>query len=94
MDINTPILFDSSLTALSESEYIQQDETIKVNFIEHLMKCNGQIILAEQKEKMPEGILALCGDAEIYDAQNFRITQFSHDLDHGRVGFFPGVLDF
>lgn len=69
-------------------------ETIKVNFINYLMKHNGQIILAEQKEKMPESILQICSDAEVYDGNNYRIVQFSHDLDHGRVGFFPEVLDF
>lgn len=84
------MLVDSPLSQLSESEYISEAETIKDSFIHYLLNNrDGQIILVEQKDKMPEFVKNGSGP----DNATVRVIEFTKDKDHGRYGLLPDVND-
>lgn len=86
------LIVDSPLTQLSESEYKEYAETIKQGFIDYLLQRNtpGQIILVEQKEKMPDIIKNMCQQNE---QNSVHIIEFTKDRKHGRYGLLPEVYE-
>lgn len=85
------MLVDSPLSQFSESEYISDAETIKESFIHYLLynKREGQIILVEQKDKMPEMIKSGAWSEDIA----VKVIEFTKNKEHGRYGLLPGVYD-
>ena len=79
---------DSSLTQLSESDYKEQNETIKQNFIEYLIKYEHgrQIIFVEQKKRMPF-------IPEEDEQAGIHTIIFTHDRNNGRYGFLNDVYN-
>lgn len=79
---------DSSLTQLSESEYKEQDDTVKQNFIQYLIEHTHehQVIFVEQKKRMPF-------IPENNEDAGVRTITFTHDRNHGRYGFLNDVYN-
>ena len=79
---------DSALTQFSESKYKEQDETIKQNFINFLIKHakDHQIIFIEQTERMPF-------IPETDESAGIRTKIFTHDKEHGQYGFLNDVYN-
>ena len=85
-------VIDSPLSMLSESEY-REGALIKQKFLDYLYEHRryGQVIIVEQKEKMPPAIDEWIKKAQ--SDQNLNIYDFSGVKEHGRYGFLPGVTN-
>ncbi len=79
---------DSSLTQLSEADYITQSNTIKQNFIEYLIEHanDRQVIIIEQTKRMPFV-------PETDTEHNVQVTLFSKNKEDGRYGFLNEVYN-
>ncbi len=94
------LVADSPLTQLSESEFKAKTDTMKSGFLEYLLsiyknelspsKISGaidkQIIIIEQKEKLPMLNSIIKGEEHV------RVIEFTRDKNHGRYGFLNGVF--
>ena len=80
------LIADSPLSQLSESEFTDKADTMKSAFIQYLLDHHsyGQIIIVEQKEKLPFS-LSNCTDVNI--------IEFTKNKDHGRYGFLNGIYE-
>ena len=78
------LIADSPLSMLSETEFKNDVDTIKNGLIRYLLNDfnNGQIIIVEQKEKMPQ---------MVFSNKAINVIEFSGDENHGRYGFIPGI---
>lgn len=79
---------DSSLTQLSEAEHKEQNDTIKQNFIKHLISNahERQVIIVEQTKRMP----FIPTDSE---ENAVHVIQFSRNKEKGRYGFLNDVYN-
>lgn len=85
-------VIDSPLSMLSESEY-REGAMIKQRLLDYLYdnRGYGQVIIVEQKEKMPLTIEDWKEGAR--GDQNLNIYDFSGSTEHGRYGFLPDVTN-
>lgn len=90
LDRNAPEFYavDSSLTQLSEAEHKEQSDTIKQNFIKHLIAHahEQQVIIVEQTKRMP------FVPAES-DENGVHVVRFSRNKEEGRYGFLNEVYN-
>lgn len=88
LDRNAPGFYavDSSLTQLSEAEYKEQSDTIKLNFIEYLIAHahERQVIIVEQTKRMP-----FIPDED--EEKGIHVIRFTRDKKNGRYGFLNEV---
>ena len=77
------VFIDSPLTSLSESQYIEEKDTMQHYFAKYLMEgeTDGQIIIAEHPERF----------TSIRENSHVKIISYSHDKDHGIYGFIPDM---
>ncbi len=89
-DRNAPGFFaaDSPLTQLSEADYIEQRNTIKMNFIQYLINhaSERQVIIIEQKKRMPF-------IPQENSENNIHVIEFSGNKASGRYGFLNDVYN-
>lgn len=90
LDRNAPGFYavDSSLTQLSEAEHKEQSDTIKQNFIEHLIANahERQVIIVEQTKRMPFV-------PKENDEAGIHVVRFSRNKNEGRYGFLNEVYN-
>lgn len=86
---------DSPLTQLSESEYTQNNNTIKTGFFNHILSIykneespSVQMIIIEHKEKLPNL------ESITKDAPNVNVIEFTGVKNHGRYGFLNDVFNY
>jgi predicted nucleic acid-binding Zn-ribbon protein len=79
---------DSPLTQLSEADHIDQQDTIKMNFIKYLINHarERQVIIIEQKKRMP---FIPKEDNE----KQIHVIEFSRNKESGRYGFLNDVYN-
>lgn len=79
---------DSPLTQLSEADHIEQSNTIKLNFVQYLIKhaSERQVIIIEQKKRMP---FIPQEDSE----KHIHVIEFSRNKLSGRYGFLNDVYN-
>lgn len=79
---------DSPLTQLSEADHIERSNTIKLNFIQYLIKhaFERQVIIVEQKKRMP---FVPQEDNE----KRIHVVEFSRNKASGRYGFLNDVYN-
>ncbi len=79
---------DSPLTQLSEADHIEQRYTIKLNFIQYLIKhaSERQVIIIEQKKRMPF-------IPQESSEKNIHVIEFSRNRLSGRYGFLNDVYN-
>lgn len=79
---------DSSLTQLSESGYKEQKDTVKENFINHLMvhALDRQVIIVEQSDRMPF-------IPKESNEKGIHVISFTRDRHNGRYGFLNDVYN-
>ncbi len=80
------LIADSPLSQLSESEFTNKANTMGLAFIQYLLEHRGygQIIIVEQKEKLPFSLT---------NYPNVNVIEFTKNKEHGRYGFLDGVYE-
>jgi chaperonin cofactor prefoldin len=94
----SPGLFivDSPMTQLSESEFVEEKDTLISGLLDYLLdiyKSDAesdqtsaeQIIVIEHKDRMPARI------DELANIRHVKVTEFTRSKEHGRYGFLDGV---
>lgn len=73
-------ILDSPLTALSESDYKKNDNTIMQGFYDYLANSNlgGQVIIFDKKDRIP---------VDMSSYKNINVIEFTDDFNNGRSGF-------
>jgi hypothetical protein len=97
----SPGLFivDSPMTQLSESEYMEKQNTLISGLLDYLFGIYSddayssqtsaeQIIIIEHKDRMPTQI------ADLSKIPHVKVTEFTRDKEHGRYGFLDGVYQY
>lgn len=80
------LIADSPLSQLSESEFKNKANTMGSAFIQYLLEHGGygQIIIVEQKEKLP---------FSLGNFPNINVIEFTKNKEHGRYGFLDGLYE-
>lgn len=97
----SPGLFivDSPMTQLSESEYMEKQDTLISGLVDYLIGIFSgdaesaptsaeQIIIIEHKDRLPTQIDGLLQTPHV------KVTEFTRDKEHGRYGFLDGVYQY
>lgn len=80
------LMVDSSVSQLSESEYIKKIDNITAAFVRYLVAHadKGQKIFIEHKERFP---------FHIEENENVKVIEFTKSKDHGRYGLLNDVYE-
>jgi peptidoglycan hydrolase CwlO-like protein len=97
----SPGLFivDSPMTQLSESEYMEKQDTLVSGLLDYLLGIYAedadadqtsaeQIIIIEHKDRMPTQL------DELANKKHVKVAEFTRDKEHGRYGFLEGVYQY